>query len=332
MRNNYSPVIILNIIIIVLTTSIFSPRFNFAQESLDVLKIVHLTDSHICNLTGYHPAFISAREHYGNGADSLADFLKTQPKKLGVDAVVITGDLIDYFEAETAQGPWLATQIEQLVPLFNQCSVPLYLTLGNHDIASYWINAEEKEDFQINANQARATWIRNFSCFQNGNYYSRVFHVGKTNYHFLFLDNSYSLGNGAFVDKTQLDWLNYQVKKAGNGPVIIFMHKYLPLPDLNGDGIVFKSESTFVINEETCSKGLLKTLNESDNIKALFVGHGHRNVYEEIPFPSGNKILQTETAAFSQNTNNWRRIDFFESKIIIYSGDDKGIERIVPHH
>jgi 3',5'-cyclic AMP phosphodiesterase CpdA len=330
MKNQYLASKIYFIIFVILFLLVLFPQYNFAQDSLSVLKIVHLTDPHICNLTGYHPAFISSREHYGNGAGPLAEFLKTQPQKLGVDAVIITGDLIDYFEAETEQGPWLATQTEQVVPILDQCTVPLFLTLGNHDIASYWIKDSTKENFQTNVHQARATWIRNFSCFQKGTYYSRIFPVGKTNYHFLFLDNGYSLGNGAFVDKAQLDWLNFQVKKAGADPVIVFMHKYLPIPDLNGDGIAFKSQSSFVINEKACSQGLLKTLNESENIKALFVGHGHRNVHELIQFPSGNKVLQTETAAFSQDPNNWRRIDFYESKIVVYSGDDKGIEQQVP--
>jgi len=114
--------------------------------------------------------------------------------------------------------------------------------------------------------------------------------------------------------------LNFQVKKAGENPVVIFMHKYFPLPDLDGDGIAFKADSDLTLDEKTCSEGLLKTLNESQNIKALFVGHGHRNVSEVFTLPSGNKILQTETAGFAQDTKNWRLIDFYESKISVYAG------------
>ncbi len=330
MKKNHSTTSFYLITLIFLLLLLFSPQSNFAQESYPILKIVHLSDTHLCNLAGYHPVFVEKRQHYGNGVAPLTEFLKTQPTQMDADAVIITGDLIDYFEAETENGPWLSTQIEQFLPVFDQCPVPLFLTLGNHDIASYWIEGEEKEQFQINAQQARAAWSRNFSCFQNGNYYCREFPVGKTTYHFLFLDNSYSLGNGSYIDKTQLDWLNFQVKKAGKNPVIIFMHKYFPLPDLDGDGVAFKANSKLVLDEKTCSKGLLKTLNESNNIKALFVGHGHRNVSEVFTFPSGNKILQTETAAFSQNSNNWRQIDFCESKVVVYSGDDKEIELEIP--
>jgi 3',5'-cyclic AMP phosphodiesterase CpdA len=310
----------------IVTFLIAFPQINYAQD-VEVLKILQLTDVHICNLTGYHPAFVFSRQHYGSGVEPLTKFLRTQPEKLDIDAVIITGDLIDYFEAETEKGPLLSTQIEQFVPIYNQCVVPIFLTLGNHDITSYWIeDAEEKESFQISAHQARAVWVRNISCFQNGTYYSRKFLIGETKYYFIFLDNGYNLDNGAFIDKPQLDWLNFQVKAAGSDPVVIFMHKYIPVADLDGDGNAFNTKSPISINEEACSKGFLETLNENKNIKALFVGHGHNNVSEIIHFPSGNKILQSETGAFAQDPHNWRRIDFFESKISVYASGEEKIE------
>lgn len=324
-KHSAKSIYILFVVLIFLSSSLF------AQQKQDVLKILHLTDVHICNLTGYHPSFVAGREHYGNGIKPLTDFLKTQPKQMGVDAVIITGDLIDYFEAETEKGPWLATQVEQFVPIYNSSPVPVFMTLGNHDIASYWYAGEpEKKNFQLNAHMARAAWIRNISCFQYGTFYSRKFTVGKTTYHFIFLDNGYSLGNGAYIDKPQLDWLNFQVKKAGENPVVIFMHKYFPTPDLDGDGNAFKADSDFALDEEACSKGLLNTLNKAKNVKAMFVGHGHKNISEMLKFPLGHEILQTETAAFAQNPNNWRRIDFYESKVVVYSGIGKKIELEIP--
>jgi len=316
----------LKVICIVVLFIVF-PKFNYAQDSPNVLKILLLTDVHTCNLAGYHPAFVSSREHYGNGIEPLTIFLKTQPQKMGADAVVITGDLVDYFEAETEKGPWLATQIEQFSTIYYQCPVPVFLILGNHDIASYWIEgADGKKSFQINTHKARAAWIRNISCFHDGTYYVRNFKVGATQYHFIFLDNGYSLRNGSLIDKPQLDWLNYQVKAAGDDPVVIFMHRYLPVADLDGDGIAFNTKSPISINEQACSRGFLKTLNENENIKAIFVGHGHKNVSEEIPFPGGHKVLQTETAAFAQNPNNLRRINFYESKISVYECGEEKVE------
>jgi 3',5'-cyclic AMP phosphodiesterase CpdA len=310
-----------------LNLSIFS--FTALAQN-DTLAVIQLTDIHICNLNTYHPEFIKLRQHYGNGTIPFTDFIKHKPKQLGADAVIITGDLIDYYEAETSDENMLATQIEQFVPLYSSSIVPMYLTLGNHDITTYWINdTNEKEQSQLDANRARAAWIRNISCFRGGTFYSRSFQINKTTYHFLFLDNGYSLGNGSYLDKTQLDWLDGQVKQFANDPVIIFMHKYLPVPDLNGDGIVFTDRQTLSLDEQTCSKGFLRILNDNPNIKALFCGHGHKNVSEWMSFPSSHKILQSETAAFAQDINNWRLLKFTNDEIIVYSTGGQNRESVI---
>ena len=38
----------------------------------------------------------------------------------------------------------LFEEIEQFINLMDVCDVPVYFTLGNHDISSYNINTEEK--------------------------------------------------------------------------------------------------------------------------------------------------------------------------------------------
>jgi 3',5'-cyclic AMP phosphodiesterase CpdA len=232
--------------------------------------------------------------------------------------VIITGDLIDFYEAETANDIMLATQIEQFVPLFFECPVPLFMILGNHDIASYWVDEQkEKRNFQKHVHLARAAWIKNVPCFQQGVYYGRSFQVGQTNYRLIFLDNAYSMGNGSYIGKEQLDWLSYQLKKYNQSEVILFMHKYFPLPDENGDGMVFTEKTTLLIDKESCSTGLLKILNENPNIKLLVTGHGHKNVQEVMVLPSGHRILQVETGGFGPDSNNWRLIQLTETSIII---------------
>jgi len=306
---------------------------NPVEAKTDSLTIVQITDTHICNLVGYEPEFITARQHYGAGQEPLKTFFDTVPQKVKADAVVITGDLVDYYEAKTEKGPFLDTQIEQFENLCENCPFPLLCTLGNHDIASYWIKDPAKvTSFQFHADESRAAWIRNIPCFQDGTYYLRTFDVGNTTYYFIFLDNGYSLGNGGYLDKPQLDWLNYQVQQAGDNPVVIFMHKYLPVPDYNGDGVVFTEKTTLDINSDTCSKGFLKTLNENSNIKALIVGHGHKNVSELISLPAGHQILQTETGGFGQDANNWRLIKFTKDEIVIYTTGSEKIESRVPIH
>jgi 3',5'-cyclic AMP phosphodiesterase CpdA len=306
----------------VLILSLLCFSIGFAQSSVDTLKILHISDTHLCNLDNYQPKFIHARKHYGNGVKPLKTFFNTIPKKQEADAVIITGDIIDFYEAKTPDGEFLATQIEQFYPLFNLCPIPLYMTLGNHDINSYWIaeadTTKRYAQYQLNANKARATWIRNIPCFQNGTYYSRDFRVGTMKYRFIFLDNGYSLRDSARrIDKTQLDWLIHKIKDAGNQPIVLFMHVYLPVGDKNGDGTYFKPNDPDWPDAESCSQGLLKVLNENTTIKAIFVGHGHKNVIEQIDFPSGHNIVQCETGGFSSDPNNWRIIKFTETNIMI---------------
>jgi len=299
-----------------------------ADAKEDTLAVLHISDIHICNLTGYHPDFVKGRQHYGEGVPSFREFLDTVPRSMGADAVVITGDLVDFYEAETEKGPTLGTQIEQLGPMLTHGPVPLFLTLGNHDLGSYWIEKNDRsiKSFQYHAHESRAAWIRNLPCFQEGTYYARQFIVGKTTYRFLFLDNGYSLKNDFLLDPSQLDWLYHQLQTAADDPVILFMHKYLPVPDLNGDGKVFTEKSTFMINTETCSRGFLNALNGNKNVRALFVGHGHESVSELLSFPAGHQILQTETAAFAKDRHNWRLLQFTENEIIVHSTGERKIE------
>ncbi len=303
---------------------------NTTKAQNDTLKVIQISDIHLCNLNGYHPEFVKLRQHYGDGINPLKEFIEKRPTQLGVNAVVITGDLVDYYEAETEKGNMLGTQIEQFASIYSKSDVPIYLTLGNHDITTYWMNDSAKiEKFQLDAQRARAAWIRNISCFREGTYYSRSFQVNETTYRLLFLDNGYSLGNGSYIDKTQLDWLEGQVKQFADEPVIIFMHKYFPVPDLNGDGIVFSSKQTLLLDEQTCARGFLKILNENQNIKALFCGHGHKNVSEWMLFPSGHKILQTETAGFARETTNWRLLKYTADKIIVCSPGGHKKENVI---
>ncbi len=316
--------------IFILCVSIFATVIVSKKTRPDTLTIVHITDTHICNLTSYHPLFVKSREHYGNGVKPLKKFLTTIPKVVSADMVVITGDNIDFYEAETNNGKIMGGQIEQFSQLYDLCPVPLFMVLGDHDIGSYWIDLEEKKHFsQTNVQKAKVAWIRNISCFQNGTYYSRIYKVGKRKYRFIFLDNSYYLNSkhaGDLLDKPQLDWLNDQLNKAHNESIILFMHRSIPVGDTNKDGVHFPTPPDGWPFEDTYEHGLMKILNKTPSIIAAFVGHNHRNIIEDIPFPTGHRITQIETAAFGRNPNNWRIIEVMENNLLIYSTGSRDIE------
>ncbi len=270
------------------------------------------------------------------GIDSLERFFDSIPRQAKADAVVITGDVLDMFEGETKSHQLLANQIEQFRSLYDKCPVPLYLTLGNHDLTKYIVRDIDSSvvESQTSAERARASWIRNIPCFHDGTYYTKVFQVGKANYHFVFLDNGYSLHDGGrVIDKVQLDWLQEQVANAGSEPIILFFHIYFSVGDINGDGIFFKENgSTHWPSEKQCSEGFLKILNDKRNIKAMVVGHGHSNVFEGIHFPGGHTIYQIETGSVTEGSMNWRLFQCTENGIVVSRPGSRKTELTIDLH
>ncbi len=72
---------------------------------------------------------------------------------MDADAVIVTGNLIDYYEAavDKPDGEMVGNQVEQFKSLYDLCPVPLHLTLGNHDITTYWINEKDSSNMQTQA-------------------------------------------------------------------------------------------------------------------------------------------------------------------------------------
>jgi hypothetical protein len=306
-------------------------------QNADTLTFLHTSDLHILyNLDECHPLIPNKHFVVRDGIDSVGRFFSSIPRQVKADAVVITGDLLDLFEGETRSHGLFANQIEQFRSLCAQCPVPLYLTLGNHDLTTYTVRDADSNVFesQTSADRARASWTRNIPCFHDGTYYIKIFRVGRTNYHFIFLDNGYSLHDGGrVIDKTQLDWLQEQVSLAGSDPIILFFHIYFSVGDINGDGIFFKENGPLNWpSEKQCSEGLLKLLNEKKNIKAMVVGHGHSNVFEGIHFPGGHTIYQIETGSVSERSMNWRLFQCTENEITISHSGSKKAEIIIRLH
>jgi UDP-2,3-diacylglucosamine pyrophosphatase LpxH len=295
------------------------------------IKLIHTSDIHtVFQLKDSNPDFFKLRKNLLGNGDSLKTFFKTVPQKYDADAVVITGDLIDYFAAYKVEGSAekVEFQVEQFAALAEECPVPLYMTLGNHDLTTYWIDKKDstKRQTQVLADMARASFIRNIPCFKHGTYYHKEYKVGKTNYHLFFLDNGNSIPKD-WLDLTQLKWFENELKKVGNEPVIIFQHKYFVIGDINGDGVYFKKDKkTDWPKEDDCKSGFMEVLNEHANIKAIFLGHGHENVWEDITFPAGHKIYQIETGTLYKNKNNWRTINLTEDAIVVDKPGSNEIE------
>ncbi len=306
----------------------------FLQPHPDTLTVVHITDTHICNFVNYHQALVSRRERYGNGFIPLKQFLCDFPKEHGADVIILTGDIIDFYEGEMPDGQMLPGNISYFSDLYKLCPVPLFMTLGNHDIASYFSNQKEKQSaIRINAHQAQAAWIRNFPCFEKGVYYYRDYDIGRTAYRFIFLNDSYKSADeefGMIWDKEQLLWLDHVLSTSADRRVILFFHIPIPMIDVNQDGIAFEQPPSGWPFPDSYDKGIMKILNQYPSIQAMFVGHNHKNVIEEMRLQAGHVIVQIETAAFGQDANHWRIIQFTESAIIIRRTGGDGIEKRIP--
>ncbi len=306
-------------------------------QGTDTLVVLHTSDTHLLfNPGGYPPALARYFTENRNSIDSLERFFRTTPVKEKADVVVITGDILAGFEGESASGNMLDGQVERFRPLFDQCPVPLLLTLGNHDLSSYALRHNDSTliTSQTGAGRARASWIRNIPCFAEGTYYTRLFEVGSTRYHFIFLDDGYSLHDGGRrLDKTQLDWLTEQIENAGEEPVVLFHHIYFGIGDVNHDGVAFDSRKPIDWpDEKQCQEGFLKVLNEHRNIRVLVVGHGHQNVFEKIRFPGGNSIYQVETGSVTEGSANWRLLRCAEKSIIISKPGSRDTEVTIETH
>ena len=296
----------------------------------DTLKFIQITDPHVCNLTGYHQVFTRQRQQFGRNSETLSDFLSSVPEKYKADFVVVTGDNIDYYEAETTEGKMMDTQIEQYSRLLDVSEVPVYLTLGNHDITSYWVTPDsDYTNNQINAERARAVWMRNLPCFKEGTYYSRIFKIDTVVFRFIFLDNSYyatdEVADGVLpfvMDPYQLRWLNAELQTSPADIELIFMH--MPVPFAKASNQNTSSEQLSAYTAKAKYYDLLNVLDKNASTRLVFAGHRHFNSLNNFVLPDGDTLTQVMTGAFGYDPNAWRLIKITSDNILIcYPGSSK---------
>ena len=287
----------------------------FAQP--DTLSFLHITDTHIISDLGfYHPGIVEGRKHYGQGNEPLKHFLHAMPEKTSCDFVAITGDLIDFFEGQTGDGKMLGFQAEQFARLIDGSPVPVFATLGNHDIAAYSWPKNKRESSQKMVGRARATWSKNLECFKNGTYYSRLLEVGGKKYRLIFLDNSYNSFLPEedivtpYIDKPQLHWLEDQIQQSGDDTEIIFMH--IPVISANSE------------DEPACE--LYSVLAKYPSPRMILAGHNHKNAIRDFSSAENKKITQVQTDAFGRNIENWRLISLTNDKILVSYPGNKDTE------
>jgi 3',5'-cyclic AMP phosphodiesterase CpdA len=322
------------------------PVLLIGRNKPDTISFIHITDTHFCNLAGYHPVIVQGRQHYGEVTDPLISFFRSVPEKLHSDFIVITGDMIDYYEGETALGDMLDTQVEQFARLLQKTHIPVYLTLGNHDIASYMVDPESGRGLshQYHAGHARAAWIRNVPCFRNGTYHSLTFQVNTTTYRLIFLDNAYyAPGRPADVsftmDPYQLYWLDNELKKSDTDIEIVFLHMPLINPEredlaptlnkyfLDPDDTVAIKHELKAPDKDTFD--LFSVLRQNSSVRLVMSGHRHSSVTHEVHLSDDYSLTHLMTGAFGRDSRNWRQIQLTGSSIIISFPGDKRSQFVI---
>lgn len=293
-----------------------------AVAQQDTLSFLHVSDTHLMfNLESYDPRVVHHREEtrgYRYSNDHFKKFMHTIPKESNCDFVVITGDMIDFHDARTPKHNILEYQIEAFADLLDSFHVPIYLTLGNHDIFSYEWGDNKVIPNQLKAGKARATWIHNFDVFREGNYYRRIFQVGKRIYRFIFLDDSfYQFGKEEevtlpYIDKPQAHWLKAEIEESDDDIEIIFMH--IPFTE--------KSLASSSSNE------LLSLLSKYPTVKLVLSGHMHRDIRTDIP-QENSTLIQFETNSLANDVSNWRYVQVLEDKITVFSVGSISDEAVV---
>lgn len=267
--------------------------------SAQSVEFVHITDTHVMRIEGIHPALVPLRQANIHSASQLEKFLAE--RRANPPAFFLhTGDILEAMRYDSETGPPLNGQIERFQSIHKLSPAPLYLTLGNRDLAWYR-QAEGKQVVVRDAamvTEARAAWRQAFDCFRNGTWYSFEKRAGATAYLFAVLDNGVT--NDAEFVQSQLDWLRKVVAESKPAAIVIAVH--IPL------------------NENAFGESVKEILKSVDKPVLVLAGHRHTDGVEEIS--TSPRRVQVRTASFTGGKLSSRRVVLRPAGIDIYSTNE----------
>ncbi len=199
----------------------------------NVIKFVQVTDSH----------FI-AKDKYRT--EVLKETVKSINKEKDISFVVFTGDNID--SPKEAYLP-------DFVKIINKLDVPYYLVIGNHDV--FKNNGLSKAHY--------LEIVRDNNCFYK---YRKTNYVFKQDgFVFIVLDGAKEVipGSIGYYKEDTLNWLEKQLKKHKNEPVIILQH--FPI-------VAAKERPTHTVYQK---EKYLDIIDKYDNVVSIVAGHLHVN-------------------------------------------------------
>lgn len=179
------------------------------KSDKSALRIAHITDMHI--------------EPNGPGPDGFARALehlqKLEPK---VDVVFNTGDSV--FDSLEADEDWTRSQWESFKDVLKQnCSLPVYHAIGNHDVWGYGQNNENITNHPL---YGKAMAVEQLGLS------NRYYAFDLAGWRFLVLDSTHEptipgseIPYTGKVDEEQFNWLSGEIEKtSADIPVCVLSH------------------------------------------------------------------------------------------------------------
>ncbi|HWR33559.1 MAG TPA: metallophosphoesterase [Chitinophagaceae bacterium] len=236
------------------------PSLSFARENKKTaIRIAHLTDIHV------KPGIIPE-------AGMAKAFQHVQQLRPGVDFIINGGDAImDALEAnkEKTEAQWkLFRNILQ-----KENNLPVYHTIGNHDIWGWFIKNDKPETDRLYGKQ----WAMEMLELEN-----RYYSFTKANWHFIILDSVQLNPAGGYIgklDAEQLDWLQQELKDVPEEKFICIV-SHIPVLSICS-GLFFNKTETngdLMIKRNLMHTDFLaikKIFNQYKNIKVCISGHIH---------------------------------------------------------
>ena len=220
-----------------------------------VLRIAHLTDTHISNNENAKKGFVKCLHHIQN--------MKDKP-----DIIINGGDAIEdalYKTKPDVKKQWgLWHSI-----LKNESSLKVHNTLGNHDI---WGLYTEKKDFLYGKKFAQ-------EMMQLDNTFSSIDING---WHIVFLDSTQKKSNGlwytAKLGEEQTDWLERDLKiVAPQTPIMVVSHIPILAANIFLDDVKQRFGKFHIPGSwmHTDVKNIVSIFNKYENVKLCLSGHIH---------------------------------------------------------
>lgn len=252
--------------------------------------LIHISDTHVSNLEGVHPALAKLRASNASSLGHFEKFIDRVNQEADV-TIVHTGDIVDAtcFDG-VAGGKSVGGQIGLVARAVEKLKHPIHFALGNHDVECYRYDPAQPAKpvgDQTVAHEARREWGGRVKALRRRSYYSVPLAHG---YRLVLVDNgqSFDVADGRAFFEKQMRWLRRDLRKHRRERAILALH--IPVGD------------------DARSRLLKDEMAKAGNVALVLCGHRHTDDFNPVTLSDGKQVPQLRTAAMFKGPQTWRRI------------------------